>query len=638
MANIHNFPNPPGAVWVEPELPTVPEILGCKPDNGDVQLAYRILNLHSTEARPIGFRPAPRVFSRHCNKVLRRIWRTERGGGERDIIPDSVAQKRVIEANKRILSAIHTIAGVRRPGHPRWSPDTWIRISPWQRDTSPNGILIYTNWDFPKTVNTLTWASEVEVPLSVNQFDIHYANADVTQLAQDRPRTGKTWPPTYYMVLDAQNRENEDIFDDLACYGFEAKPHFMHPQDKPARLKENLEYQFWAGPTPKNENSLWYALALLVEHNPTKAKKIKRLAAEWFQELMYDQEPNSQGNPHRFRRAKRFRMYSQLLADSARCADPDDEEIWGKMNMFRALCSNRPDAGMPKEAGYHEMLHMLADFFHTEIITFTRPDRSNLKLRDRNPINETIETQARHADFAYEMRVYGEQSPGTSPSFEFRQRGQILLVTDSCLRYFQPVTHVTSVTGEDEELHGSLYLDTSAFDKWDRHSPMPWWPGFRRNADNTGWTGDWDNQQLRPGLRLHPAMSVFDPPAIWQTLQAWGPWDPGNPPTRTQLESPYEYMKNLTGGIFSAWKTWFEGDEDCDLWNMVQPEGLRRSWRHPEAQGQVGPDRRIALSENRARTGAKTPKYTSKRQLELIEGVEEAFLVVLIDWRPNSSV
>lgn len=40
----------------------------------------------------------------------------------------------------------------------------------------------------------------------------------------------------------------------------------------------------------------------------------------------------------------------------------------------------------------------------------------------------------------------------------------------------------------------------------------------------------------------------------------------------------------------------------------------------------MGPDRRIALSENRARTGAKTPKYTSKRQLELIEGVEEAFL------------
>ncbi|KAI8313170.1 hypothetical protein K4K61_008815 [Colletotrichum sp. SAR11_59] len=295
MTNAINFANPPGARWIERRLPTVTEILGCKPDNGDVQLAYRILGLHSTAARPTGYRPKPKL----------------QNVSEIDIIPGDVPQKRVIEANKRVLSAIHTIAGIRRP--------------------------------------------------------------DVAQLARDRPRKGKTWLPTAFMVLDAKKREDEDIFDDLACYGFEAKPHFMHPQDKPAGSKENLKYKFWAGPTPKNENSLWYALALLVEHNPTKAKNIKCLAAKWFIDMTYE-HPNM-GPSHAVRRAKRFRMYSQLLADSARCADPDDEEIWGKMSMFRALCSNRPDAGMPKEAGYHEMLHMLADFFHTEIITFTRPNR-----------------------------------------------------------------------------------------------------------------------------------------------------------------------------------------------------------------------------------------------------------------------
>ncbi|KAJ5003842.1 Autophagy-related protein 11 [Colletotrichum sp. SAR 10_66] len=477
---------------------------------------------------------------------------------EIDIIPGDVPQKRVIEANKRVLSAIHTIAGIRRP--------------------------------------------------------------DVAQLARDRPRKGKTWLPTYHMVFDAKKREDEDIFDDLACYGFEAKPHFMHPEDKTDDSKGNLEYKFWAGPTPKNENSLWYALALLVEHNPTKAKNIKCLAAKWFFDMTYE-HPNT-GAHHAVRRAKRFRMYSQLLADSARCADPDDEEIWGKMSMFRALCSNRPDAGMPKEAGYHEMLHMLADFFHTEIITFTRPNRKNFKLRDHDI--KDIDTQTFDAEFVYEMRVYGETPQGSDPTFGFRKRKQILLVTDSCLRYFQPVMRVVPTTYKEDEIDESVlpvHLDTTAFDKWERHSPMPWWPGFQRNADNTGWTGDWDDPQLRPGLRLYPASSVFDPPAILHTLSPW------SPAIGLQLlQSPYEVMKNLSGGLWPPWKPWFEGDEDCDLWNMIQPEGLRLSWRHPEALPQERPDRRIALSDNRARIGPKTPKYTSKRRLELVDGVKEAFL------------
>ncbi|KAI8196022.1 hypothetical protein KHU50_010453 [Colletotrichum sp. SAR 10_65] len=422
------------------------------------------------------------------------------------------------------------------------------------------------------------------------------------------------------MVFDAKKREDEDIFDDLACYGFEAKPHFMHPEDKTDDSKGNLEYKFWAGPTPKNENSLWYALALLVEHNPTKAKNIKCLAAKWFFDMTYE-HPNT-GAHHAVRRAKRFRMYSQLLADSARCADPDDEEIWGKMSMFRALCSNRPDAGMPKEAGYHEMLHMLADFFHTEIITFTRPNRKNFKLRDHDI--KDIDTQTFDAEFVYEMRVYGETPQGSDPTFGFRKRKQILLVTDSCLRYFQPVMRVVPTTYKEDEIDESVlpvHLDTTAFDKWERHSPMPWWPGFQRNADNTGWTGDWDDPQLRPGLRLYPASSVFDPPAILHTLSPW------SPAIGLQLlQSPYEVMKNLSGGLWPPWKPWFEGDEDCDLWNMIQPEGLRLSWRHPEALPQERPDRRIALSDNRARIGPKTPKYTSKRRLELVDGVKEAFL------------
>ncbi|KAJ0337869.1 hypothetical protein COL154_012953 [Colletotrichum chrysophilum] len=530
MANAINFANPPGARWIERRLPTVTKILGCKPDNGDVQLAYRILGLHSTTARPTGYRPKPKLFTHWCNKVLSRIWRDEQNVSEIDIIPGDVPQKRVIEANKRVLSAIHTIAGIRRPGHP------------------------------------------VEVPLSVNQFNAHYARADVAQLARDRPRKGKTWLPTAFMVLDAKEREDEDIFDDLACYGFEAKPHFMHPQDKPVGSKDNLEYKFWAGPTPKNENSLWYALA-------------------------------------------------QLLADSARCADPDDEEIWGKMSMFRALCSNRPDAGMPKEAGYHEMLHMLADFFHTEIITFTRPNRTKFKLRDDDV--KDIDTQTLDAEFVYEMRVYGETPQGADPTFGFRKRKQILLVTDSCLRYFQPVMRVVPTTYKEDEIDESalpVHLDTTAFDKWERHSPMPWWPGFQRNEDNTGWTGDWDDPQLRPGLRLYPASSVFDPPVISHTLSPWS-----SAIALQLLESPYEVMENLSGGLWLPWKPWFEGDEDCDLWNMIQPERLRLSWRHPEAP-QQRPDRHIALSDNRARIGPKTPKYTSKRRLELVDGVKEAFL------------
>ncbi|KAF4829424.1 hypothetical protein CGCTS75_v006722 [Colletotrichum tropicale] len=304
-------------------------------------MANATRGLHSTTAHPTGYRPKPKLFTHWCNRVLNRIWRDRQNVSEIDIIPGDVPQKRVIEANKRVLSAIHAIADI----------------------------------------TSATWSQSVEVPLKrVNQFNAHYARADVAQLARDRPRKGKTWLPTAFMVLDAKERENEDIFDDLACYGFEAKPLFMHPQDKPAGSKKNLEYKFWAGPTPKNENSLWYALALLVEHNPTKAKNIKCLAAKWFFDMTYE-HPNA-GAHHAVRRAKRFRMYSQLLADSARCADPDDEEVWGKMSMFRALCSNRPDAGMPKEAGYHEMLHMLADFFHTEIITFTRPNRKKFKLRN----------------------------------------------------------------------------------------------------------------------------------------------------------------------------------------------------------------------------------------------------------------
>ncbi|KAF4829423.1 hypothetical protein CGCTS75_v006723 [Colletotrichum tropicale] len=149
---------------------------------------------------------------------------------------------------------------------------------------------------------------------------------------------------------------------------------------------------------------------------------------------------------------------------------------------------------------------------------------------------------------------------------------------------------------------------------------MPWWPGFQRNADNTGWTGDWDDPQLRPGLRLYPASSVFDPPVISHTLSPWSPAI-----ALQLLQSPYEVMKNLSGGLWPPWKPWFEGDEDCDLWNMIQPERLRLSWRHPEAP-QQRPDRRVVLSDNRARIGPKTPKYTSKRRLELVDGVKEAFL------------
>ncbi|KAJ0159443.1 hypothetical protein CTA2_9681 [Colletotrichum tanaceti] len=479
-----NYQNPPGH-WVEPDhVPSVTEILGCCPDYGNPQLAYKILGLHSTRQTPFAHRPDAVRFIGWCNRVAGTIY----GSGESSR-PGSVQHRRFLEANRRLLSAIHSLAGMRRPRHDDWKPSGLIHISPWQHTGECN--------DAPLDMTLETWDQMVVVPLSFADFQRHYGSIKVErrdQMAREEEKERKAWLATRHMIWDAKKQELHDLKDIFSCYGFCARPFFKFPQDKPSVQKRTLDYTFYAAPVPRDENSLWYSLALLIENRPTDAKGIKAKVANWlYQNLL---RPKS----------GRFRMYHHLLAESVDCVDEDDVNDWGMMDLLRCLNRNDAAAGMPREAGFHEMLHLVADYLDTEVITFTRPpfpdtyysgDRGMKKWLQENP---------------YEMRVYGNQSSQeTYQLSKFQNRKQILLVTDPGLRHFQPVLRVTPelprYEAGDRSLHGR-YLPTGSFDVWDRHMPMPWWPGFRWDADHSRWTGDWEDDDLRRHITIHQKLSM----------------------------------------------------------------------------------------------------------------------------------
>ncbi|GKT63431.1 hypothetical protein ColTof4_04984 [Colletotrichum tofieldiae] len=77
MANslANKFQNPPGH-WVRPQTvpSTTDEILGCCPDHGDPQLAYKILGLRPTQQIPTAHRPDPADFKTWCNAVAQSIY------------------------------------------------------------------------------------------------------------------------------------------------------------------------------------------------------------------------------------------------------------------------------------------------------------------------------------------------------------------------------------------------------------------------------------------------------------------------------------------------------------------------------------------------------------------------------------
>lgn len=228
-----------------------------------------------------------------------------------------------------------------------------------------------------------------------------------------------------------------------------------------------------------------------------RAKELKFLVAQWFDEVLtmprnrWAPQPGQPALPalpeHCYRRT-RFRMYCQLLANSVRSVDENDEEEWGNLDLIRCLHRNARESGMPMAAGFHEMLNLVADFFGCEVITFTPPEDAP-RLDTADDLTDYIEENP------YEMRVYGEPyTPGLYPDLN---RYQILLVTDSQLRHFRPV--VWALPAEPRALATDWGVPTDAFDPWERHSPMPWWPGFRRVGPprNERITGDWLDANLR---------------------------------------------------------------------------------------------------------------------------------------------
>ncbi|KDN71334.1 hypothetical protein CSUB01_11435 [Colletotrichum sublineola] len=116
-------------------------------------------------------------------------------------------------------------------------------------------------------------------------------------------------------------------------------------------------------------------------------------------------------------------------------------------------------AGMPKEVGFHEMLYLVADYFDTEVITFTRLPYPSTYNSDNQGMKQWLQNHP------YGMRVTESRS-----------------FSDPELRYFQPVIRVTPELPRYEAGNKSIqghYISTMSFDVWDRHTPMPWWPGFR---------------------------------------------------------------------------------------------------------------------------------------------------------------
>ncbi|KXH48686.1 hypothetical protein CSIM01_13043 [Colletotrichum simmondsii] len=707
--------------WVAPTGPTaypkIGVILGCTPDDGDVDLAYKILGLHSRDDAIPAVRPPAHEFVHWCNRLIAKIY--EEG---LEFQPGSVGHRRFLEASRRVRSAMHTISGIRRPGHEDWQilENTWI--SHWK----PNG----TCDDAPVDLTIANWDQNVPTPATKTIFDATYGpdrQKERDDRARDHRKMGKTWMATKKMVRDAREKEAEEWQDLVACYGFQARTNFrfrgndpefdevetedendegesdeeeeeeesgeqeedaemrdkndeeqgeddaeqeennntqgkarspkgkgkdpmlygVTPQEEGDSEEEILPYTFFASPVPKGEDSLWYSLSVLVHNRCDLAKTIKGRLANWFHSQLSD--PAS----------LRFRMYCQLLVDSATNASEDEIKEWGPLDLIRCLNRNERDAGLPKEAAYHEILYLIADYFGTEVITFTRPDKprkpsdpvttfapsreasserngqpgpsgtqSNNEAiaRERTPSENSPPPEEPYANLwlqegrqVFKMRVYGSiPREGYILDPNNQKREQILLVTDSKLRYFQPVTR-----GSPElpsAVRGGHYIGTRPYKMWERWPPMPWWPGAKYHEGSKKWVGAWstidgrasitDNQQLEM-KPISICRNILDPVTGEQIR---GRYFEAQPPRTLQNRSYHDML--LT----------YEADTDTDRYGMICPTiNVIKTWRteNPPA-GQADPP--LLRTQWRARTGgADGVKYRSKGHLESRKRTREEY-------------
>ncbi|KAF9876543.1 hypothetical protein CkaCkLH20_05951 [Colletotrichum karsti] len=564
MNNPLNTQNPPGR-WEEPPVPTITDILTSKKDHGDAQLAYKVLGLHSTPDRPAAVRPDLMDLKYWCNRVLGRIWSEHRNKTGTWPAPGSVEHRRIVEANKRLLSAIRTVAGARRPGHPYWSPYQCVRVE------RPD--------DFPTDLDHRTWPTLGCVPLPLAAFDAHYENADVEALKEAQGRTERVWKPTRNMVLDKRRREEEGMIDEIACYGFEAVPGFVFLDDKTEEEKDVLSHVFYAGPTPKNEDSLWNSLGTLLHCNPLRGK--------------------DQG-----RRAR--------LGRDGHAALP---------------LQNDPDSGLPMDPGYHEMLHVIADLLDCEVITFTRP--AGMPVLRENGLDTNRDS------FRYTMRVYGKPASQYDCAILFGWRRQILLVTDPELRHFQPVIRVEPELpifckpDGDYTMRRARALPTDAFDPWDRFAPMPWWPGWARDADGEV-MGDWEDEDERRDFSARQladmAPSDITTGLLHPSIMLWG---------SRQALSPYGYLSDREQADYeecSDWKGFFDGDGDPLMGALERVDvGVMDGWRGPEpAAGAPGdPVPEVEMMNGKmvvASAGTEKSVYKSRSHCEGVKRTLDMYL------------
>ncbi|KAK1638437.1 hypothetical protein BDP81DRAFT_448472 [Colletotrichum phormii] len=693
--------------WVAPTgekaYPTIQVILGCAPEDGNADLAYKILGLHSRTAAAPVTRPPAHEFVAWCNRLIKKVCQE---GMMAD--PGSVANRRYLEAGRRVRSAIRTIAGIRRPGHEEWQPFRYTRISHW----GPNG----TCDDAPVDLTIANWDQHVPTPATYQVFQATYGSdrqADKDKRKQDHRMMGKTWMATRNMLRDAREREAEEWMDLEACYGFRARPVFRFTGNDPdywdadleeedsreesseeqeeddEELEENdeaqenddeepeenndtqgkgrspkgkgkdpllygvdrdeedseeepiekpLPYTFFASPVPKGEDSLWYSLSLLVHNRYDLAKKIKFRMANWFHYQL--------SNPG----SRRFRMYCQLLVDSGASVSSDDIEDWGPQDLIRCLNRNDRDAGQPKGPGYHEMLYLIADFFGTEVITFTRPDEPREPWsRPGTPV--TVVPEPRYGEGSpSELLTSWSSSPEASPERDGQagpsgaqpnsegvapgktsneegfvldpknqKREQILLVTDSKLSYFQPVTRVSPDL--DGATKGGRYIGTSPYQVWERWPPMPWWPGAKYNKSSKKWVGDWSRTLGRESLTEAERL-VMKPTYICRGVEdlasgrtIQGRYFEAEPPRDNPQNQSY-YDQLLT----------YEADTDTDRYGYEYPTlAVRKTWTTENAlAGQA--DSPLVREQWRARTGGTEEQtYRSKAHSESRKRTREEY-------------
>ncbi|KAK1710254.1 hypothetical protein BDP67DRAFT_407841 [Colletotrichum lupini] len=486
---------------------------------------------------------------------------------------------------------MHTISGIRRPGHEDWQifENTWI--SHWK----PNG----TCDDAPVDLTIANWDQNVPTPATKTIFDATYGpdrQKERDDRARDHRKMGKTWMATKNMVRDAREKEAEEWQDLFACYGFQARTNFRFKGNDPEFHEELLPYTF-ASPVPKGEDSLWYSLSVLVHNRCDLAKTIKGRLANWFHSQLSD--PAS----------PRFRMYCQLLMDSATNVPKDKIKEWGPLDLIRCLNRNEQDAGLPKESAYHEMLYLIADYFGTEVITFTRPDKPQ-------PYANLWLEEGRHV---FKMRVYGSiPREGYILDPDNQKREQILLVTDSKLRYFQPVTRVSPEL--PSAVRGGHYIGTRPYKMWERWPPMPWWPGAKYHDGSKKWVGAWSTTDGRSSITDDQQLEM-KPISICRNIL--------DPVTGAQIRGRYfeaQPPHNLQNRSYHDMLLTYEANTDTDRYGVICPTiTVIKTWRteNPPA-GQADPP--LLRTQWRARTGgADGVKYRSKGHLESRKRTREEY-------------